>query len=89
MRQNNQDFPQNAISLLRFLIQKLVIIKKNYLIIHNFHLILALMIIGRNVSTKKIDQAAIFLNFVAVIRYFHTKKLGRLSLKNLNMTFKL
>ena len=63
--------------------------QKNYLIIHNFYLILTLTIIGRNASTKKIDQTAIFLNFVIIIKYFYTKKLNCLSLKNLNTTFKL
>ena len=75
MCQNNENFPQNAISFLRFPIQKFVIIKKNYLIIHSFHLILALMIIGRNALTKKINQMTIFSNFVVIIKYFHTKKL--------------
>ena len=89
MRQNNQDFSQNAVFFLKFLIQKLVIIKKNYLIIHSFYSILALMIIGHNALTKKINQTMIFLNFVAVIKHFHTKKLNHLSLNNSNTTFKL
>ena len=38
---------------------------------------------------KKINQITIFLNFVIVIKYFHTTKLNHLLLKNLNMMFKL
>ena len=89
VRQNNQNFSQNAVFFLKFLIQKLVIIKKNYLIIYNFYLIFILMIINHNVSTKKINQMTIFLNFVIIIKYFHIKKLNHLSLKNPNTMFKL
>ena len=58
MRQNSQDSPQDAVPLLRLLIQKLVVVRENYLIVHSSHLILALTVIGRNASAKGIGQTA-------------------------------